>query len=222
MTSPHLRTITATWKTPFSRAIWDRLGILKRGTSSDGAFLAVGPVLPDEEEPRIAKVVAHSHDDQELHWALTVEQAPLDAPPEAIAEHSRALGGRQGLAALLAEALPVGVPAIALFRARVVLPEERFACALVPTVARKEQGHEAALRLGRQARLEQVGYRFEGGGAGGLEEIAIVYLHQQHSYAVTLAATGPLKLGAPTWLPFVDDVVDLAVSAFFSPKEGVS
>jgi hypothetical protein len=72
--------------------------------------------------------------------------------------------------------------------------------------------------LGRSARLEQVGYRFEGG-AGGLEEVALLYHHLKDRYAALVSATGPLKLGASTWLPFADDIVDLVQNAFFSSRE---
>jgi hypothetical protein len=217
MPDPILRNITATWTTPFSSEVWERLGSLKRRASAEGDFVSLGPALPEEHEPRVAEVVVHRHDDQDLHWGLTVEPAPRAAPPEALAEHSRKLGGRAGLAALLVEALPNGIPAVATFRLRVLLPEADFTCAVVPADARKDQGHEVALRLGREARLEQVGYRFEGG-AGGIEEVAVVYLHKQARYSMNVAATGPLKLGSPTWLPFASDVADLAVSAFFSQK----
>jgi hypothetical protein len=86
-------------------------------------------------------------------------------------------------------------------------------------VIKNGEGHDAALLLGRGARLEQVGYRFEGGGAGGIEEIALIYNHQDNRYVVLVSAAGPLKLSSPTWLSFAEDIGELVQNTFFSPKE---
>ena len=215
-----LRSTTATWRTPSSPDLWKKLEGLARLTSKEGLFLAFGPTLPDEQDDRLAKAVVHRQEDlSELHWTLTVERAPSEEPPQQAREHDRKLGGRSGLSRLLAEALARDVSAVGTFRARCRLPRSGYCCPTVPAMIEKGSAHHAALLLG-EARLEQVGYRFDGG-VSGIEEISIVYLHVPEEYSLNIAARGPLKLGSPRWLPFADDVVDLALSTFFVSKEVV-
>jgi hypothetical protein len=215
----YLRTITASWSTPFAGEIWTQLESCKRSTSKNGDAIVLGLVLPDDQEPRLAELTVHRDAEQEIHWSLSVLKAPEVPPPKAVVAQSEKLGGRCGLENLMKAGLPAGTPAVGLFRVRVMLPEARFACPTLPTAALEEYGHGAALTLGQEVRLEQVGYRFQGGGALGLEEVALVYLHRSREYAVIVTARGPLKLGSPTWLPFATDAAELAVSAFFSPRE---
>lgn len=112
----------------------------------------------------------HRDADQEIHWSLSIMKAPDEPPPPTVVAHSEKLGGRLGLETLLSSAFPPGTPAVGLFRVRLLLQEARFACPVLPAAALKEHGHAAALTLGlgREVRLEQVGYRFEGGGVMGL------------------------------------------------------
>ncbi len=206
---------TAEWSTPSSPEVWKRLEDLRRDASKDGTFLAIGPTLPDEGDPRSARLVVHHHEeDSELHWMLTVERPPSGEPPERAKDHDRKIGGRTGLSSLLADALAHDVPAVGRFRARCRLLESEFRCPSIPaTVEKGDPDHAAALLLG-QARVEQVGYRFADG-AGGIEEISIIYLHVQEEYSLNVAARGPLKLSSPRWLPFADNMVELASSTFF-------
>ena len=83
----------------------------------------------------------------------------------------------------------------------------------------KERDEKLGGRGGRGARLEQIGYRFEGGGAGGIEEVVLIYEHLYGRYRANISATGLLKLNSPTWLPFADDIAELVSHTFFAPKE---
>lgn len=213
-----LKAISAIWRTPPSNDIWNRLKNLGDSEPGFTDYLRLGPTLPTAEETRTATLSVHRCTDDELHWALTVRPAPTTDAPEQLKAGDQKLGGRNGLATLLAEALPIGLPDVGAFRVRFHVPEATFVCHALPVVIEKNSGHEAALRFGRKALLEQVGYRFEGG-AGGIEEIALIYLHKKNQYSVILDANGPLKFTSNTWLPFADDVGDLALNAFFSPRE---
>jgi hypothetical protein len=214
---PILTIVDATWATPFSDHVWAVLDGLKRAASKEGDLLALGPVLPDEEDARTAEAVVHRRDD-ELHWALAVGPPPSAEPPTEVKEHDAKLGGRRGLSALLLGALPGGAPGIGAFRIRCFLPETGFRCPFVPASVGEGSAQAAALRLG-EARLEQVGFRFENGAAG-IEELAIVYLHLKKEYSLNVRAKGPLKLKSARWLPFADDVVETAASTLFAPVEG--
>jgi hypothetical protein len=212
MPSPILTSITATWTTGFSEEIWSKLGELKHGASKDGDVLILGPTLPDEADDRTANL-AVLHRDAELRWGLTVEPRPASDPPAQVVEHDARLRGRKGLSALLLDGLTRGLPAVGAFRARYLVPEADFRCQVVPAVVQRGSAHEAALRLG-EAHLDQVGYRFAGG-VSGIEEIAIIYLHEQREYSLGISARGPLKLASPRWLPFADDIVEIVLSTFF-------
>ncbi|MEO7592883.1 MAG: hypothetical protein ABI134_16830 [Byssovorax sp.] len=220
MPSQILANVTVNWKTPYSDEVWENLeGI---ATLDEEEFFALGPTLPKEEERerRRAVVGVHRHEDSdELHWVLNVQAAPSDEPPGHIKERDEKLGGRSGLASLLAQALPSSVPAVGAFRVRLFFPEAEFTCSMIPAVVEAGGSHDAVLLLGRGARLEQIGYRFEGGGAGGIEEVVLIYEHLGGRYRANISATGSLKLNSPTWLPFADDVAELVSHTFFASKE---
>jgi len=215
MPTQNVKDVTARWTTPPSADLWEKLKSI--AASSIDGFLSLGPVLPDGEDRRLAKLSVHQCAGDELAWSLMLFPVPSSAPPSTIKDRDKQLGGRTGLLSIITEALPPGLPAVGGFMIRFRVPEVGFACPLLPVVLGKDSGHEAAMRLGREARLEQVGYRFDGG-AGGIEEISIIYRHKTHEYSVIIAASGPLKLAPGRWLPFADDISDLALGAFFTPN----
>lgn len=222
MLSPDRKIVTATWETPLSGDFWKKLENYKADTSETRGVFTLGPILPDDDDARIATAIVHRHEGEgELHWALAVRPAPPSEPPESVKRHDRLIGGRRGLCSLLMEAFAPGVPAVARFDVRLFFSDVRFRCALIPTVVEQGGGHDAALLLGRDARLEQVGYRFESGGVGGIQEVALMYLHVDGQYRAVTSAVGPLKLGYRTWLPFADDISELVQNAFFSPAEAL-
>lgn len=218
MPSTDLKSITATWTTPPSSELWDRLKSLGGTETKADEYVRLGPTLPTSTESRIATAFVHQCDNDELHWILAVQPPPEGDAPESVRARNDEIGGPAGLALLLSGALPAGLPNVGAFRIRFHVPAARFTCSAIPVVVEKTSGHEAALRFARQAHLEQVGYRFDGG-AGGIEEIAIVYLHKQQQYRVVIEANGPLKLASGILLPFADDVIDLAMTGFFIEME---
>lgn len=220
MPSQILANVTVSWKTPYSDEVWEKLeGI---ATLDEEKFFSLGPTLPKEAEleRRSAVVGVHRHEGKnELHWVLNVQAVPSDEPPPHIRERDEKLGGRSGLASLLAQALPTSAPAVGAFQVRLFFPEAEFTCPMIPAGIEAGSAHEAALLLGRGARIEQLGYRFEGGGAGGIEEVVLIYEHLRNRYRATISAIGLLKFTSPTWLPFADDVAELVAATFFVVKE---
>ncbi|WP_437783438.1 hypothetical protein [Sorangium sp. So ce1097] len=225
MSNYDIISVVATWTTPLSDEFWSRLESLnavateQSDQEGQGNTIVLGPTLPDDDDPRVAHAAAHSHkEDNEVHWGLSVQPTPQGEPPEEARKQHEKLGGRKGLASLFTEALPSGLPAVGSFRLRLSFAEDRFACAVIPAILEKGSIHDAALHLGRGARLEQVGYRFEGGGASGIEEITLMYEHSKQRFVATVLATGPLKFGSPRWLTFADDIGELVQNTFFSPR----
>jgi|SRR5580704_2017235 hypothetical protein len=210
----HRRTITtASWTTPFSLEVWEKLDVLKGAASEDGDLIVLGPTLPDEDDDRSAETTVHRHEEGDLRFSLTVRPRPPGDPPEHLTEHSTRLGGRGGLSAMLASSAPT----IGAFHIRCFLSEDELRCPLLPAPVDEGSAHAAALGIG-EARLEQVGYRFENGAAG-VEEVVVVYLHLRREYSLSISARGPLMLRSPRWLPFADDVVETALTTFFVPVE---
>lgn len=218
MPSQILANITVTWKTPYSDEVWEKLeGI---ANCDEESYLSLGPTLPDAQEHRTAAVVVHRHEDEaQLHWMLNVQAAPSSEPPGHVKENDEKVGGRGGLASLLEQALPSAAPAVGGFRVLLSFPEAEFTCPVLLGAIKPGDGHDAAQLLGRGAQLEQIGYRFDGGGAGGIEEVVLIYEHLRSRYRANISATGSLKLSSPTWLPFADDVADLVSGTFFASKE---
>ena len=226
MSSDLLKTVTASWETEYVDEVWQRVekvGIpSKRGKRS---LWFVGPVLPDANESRLAEVAVHSHeatDDEPaiIHWSLNVRPPPDSDPPDEALERDQRVGGREGLSQLLADGFSGFTSQVALFSITLRLGRTRYACRVLPRKIQRGSEHEPALVLADSTSLEQVGYRFEDG-ASGLQEVTIVYLHQENEYSVRIQAKGHLKLGISTWLPYADEIAELIVGTFFRIEEDV-
>lgn len=225
MSGASMKTMIAAWETAYSDAVWQKLESVKSSVRieqtppSASNFLTLGPTLPDAEEPRVAEVVAHRHEDSaEIYWVLTTWSAPDGEPPAHVKESNTRIGSRKGLAQLLADCLPIDAPDVATFQIRLLVDGSSHKCRSIPAAPLERGGlHDAALSLGREVRLEQVGYRFEVG-TQGIEEIAIVYLHKKNAFSVSISANGLLKLKSTTWLPYADEVADLVLNTFFSTR----
>jgi len=222
MASTYIREVSVTWETPFSAELWAEVERLAGKVEDDPLQDHVLSVLPDAHETRRATALVHRHGDKDtLHWLLLVSLPPSADPPQEIRDSDQRVGGRIGLAALLADSFAPG-PQVGRFLVRLHLPESKFTCSRIP--ADPSEADQAALTLGQGARLEHVGYRYEGGGASGIEEVTLSYAHEKQRYVVQCFAKSPLKLSEAAWLPFADDISDLVQPAFFKERSesGVS
>lgn len=229
--------VRASFTTPYSEELWQSLERRNPRPSSDeskqGAskLLVFGPALPEGEDDRIAHLMVHVHEDEDdeveadteemakrptLHWMLVLVPKPSGEPPEAIKAENAKIGGRQGLIKMLEEIIPSPWTRAARFRVLCSLSQEHWTCRVLPTGSIQGVRHEAALRLGAQAYMEQVGYRYENG-ANGISEVAIVYRHEEKDYVVTIRGNGLLRLEADHWLPYADELLNMMTSAFFEP-----
>jgi hypothetical protein len=220
-----MTSVTVTWKTPYDESVWRRLenthGHERVEAPSDdwSALLVFGPSLPTQEEPRIADLAVHHHlMEGFLHWRFNVRTAPGTDPPPELKERDTRLGGRTGLATLLLDSVPSGVPPAAVFRIRHRIDASRYGCRVLPVALRRGEGHDVALGLGIDAWMEQVGYRFEGG-VNGLGEMAIIYLHRDNMFEVQILANGILRPGNGSWFPYADEITKLVRETFFIEQE---
>ncbi|MCC6558054.1 MAG: hypothetical protein IT372_34335 [Polyangiaceae bacterium] len=220
-----IQTVLASWETPYTDDVWEVLQQKKTDerTQKDIDVLSFGPALPDEEEGRVALLTVHVHREnekeqaeapRELHWTLVVSPPPSDEVPEKVRTIDRNLEGRRGLLTLIERCI-VGVPPVALFRLTMNIPGSEYRCKVLPKEISRGGEHDIAASLSRTSRMEQVGYRFEDSPYG-LEEMAIIYDHEDDAVIVNTRARGILKLGSRTWLPYAEEVADIVLKAFFS------
>lgn len=221
MAHPVTKTVSAAWETPYAEDVWGRLDEVQtdsydeRHGESTAEVLAFGPVLGDPEDPRIARLVVHRHAERaRLFWELTVQTAPEGEPPSTIREIDAKIGGRRGLARLLVAGFPAEAVAVGVFRIHLLVARAEYACRMLPRPLSNGDALGPPLPLSDGALLEQIGYRFPTA-VGGVEEVALVYLHRSDSFSVRILANGLLKLDAPRWLPYADEAEEIAMKAFF-------
>jgi hypothetical protein len=222
MSASVIQTIVAVWETPYTSEVWDVLQEKKTNarTQGDIDMLSFGPALPDNEDARVAMLTVHIHRGDEtvqekraLHWTLSARQPPKSDPPEQLREDDKKLGGRSGLMKLL-ESCMAGVPPIASYQLVMKLPGSEYQCKILPKEVSANEGHDIAVSLARTSRLEQMGYRFENSPYG-LEEVALIYDHEDELVILNVRAEGVLRPGSKTWLPYADEVSDVLIKAFF-------
>lgn len=231
MSASEIRTIVAAWETPYTRDVWDVLQEKKTNAQTHNAqtheemeLLSFGPVLPDDEEDRVAHLTVHVRREENesaerqpaLYWTLVVRQPPSGEPPENVKEDNRKLEGRRGLMKLFERCI-VGVPPVASLRLTMNVAGAAYGCRILPREISRGGEHDIAANLSQTSRLEQVGYRFEGSPYG-LEEMAIIYDHEDDVFIVSVRASGILRLGSRTWLPYAEEVADVVLKAFFSRR----
>lgn len=225
---PSIHSVSAFWDTPYSEEIWKRLEAVKSDSvaiddsSKALATLALAVGLPDATEPRVARAIVHRHlDDEEeserIHWTLAISQAPSSEPPSDILAEGERVGGRVGLANLVAGCILEDVPPVGAFIIRLRIKQTQYKCKVLPAAP---QRGDPSVGLGRPTIQEQIGYRFENG-VSGLEELSIVYVHLDDLFSVTIRARGLLNLKAATWLPYANDVAELVCGTFFTAGDKV-
>jgi hypothetical protein len=220
------------WTTPVSAASWDALCRLHRQQVeilmpskswevSKRRTVSLGPVLPDQDEPRIARLIVkrafESEGHEVLQWTLEVGPSPQGEPPELLQKLHESLGGRPGLIDLMRSALGDGDLTVARYEIKFLLDAEQWNCRIVPRPLSRE--FEApVLELSPEAKIEHMGYRLPEG-ANGIYELVFTYFHEQPLHMVVARARGTLKLDQGSWLPFADEVKNLIVAKLFSRKE---
>jgi hypothetical protein len=66
--------------------------------------------------------------------------------------------------------------------------------------------------------IERVGYRFVEG-TGGLEEVELVYLHEEDEYTVEIRARAPFQIVLPALVPWaIEELANLVLTRFFRAR----
>lgn len=76
----------------------------------------------------------------------------------------------------------------------------------------------AALEFASAVSVERVGYRFVDG-TGGLEEVELVYMHEEDAYAVEIRARGQFQIAPPALVPWpIEELANLVLARFFRAR----
>lgn len=76
----------------------------------------------------------------------------------------------------------------------------------------------AALEFAAAVTIERVGYRFVDG-VGGLEEVELVYMHEEDEYTVEIRARSPFQVVPPALVPWaIEELANLVLVRFFRAR----
>lgn len=175
--------------------------------------LDCGPVLGDLHDSRIATLsIRRLETGDEMVVALDVRPPPVTEAPRRVVEFTQHLGGRAGLTPLVLDLFGRQMPAVT-YSITLRVPRASHRCDWIPsTLSAKET--TALGDLGERVHREAVGYRFDAG-TSGLNELMLLYLHDEQEYLVDVTATSAFKLGESRWLPLADDIAELVTQRFF-------
>lgn len=152
-----------------------------------------GPEDPDEEDWRCALLLA---------------ARPTGKPPDHVSKLWNRLGDLGETVAKLTRLLRLEPGPVASYSMRARLPRADYPSVVVPRVPAGPTEVPPGLSALGAVELEQVGYRFPSGGAYGVNEVVLVYLHDADLYELTVRATNPIELAADVDnpLPLADKV----------------
>jgi len=199
--------------------IWEALGELG---SIEDIHAYVGPFWRDEGDPRVVNLtVCHRHEGV-LSWYLDVRRRPSSDPPSAVVEAKERAGGGDRLLQVMRLGFPPQGAPLGTYIVDAFLPGSRWR----PVVALPSglpAAHEAVQRLGKQPRVEQVGYRFPSGGVLGVEEVVLIYLHDPPTFSLQIRASHSVDFFGERWLPHADSIVELVTENLFEnkPRDGL-
>jgi hypothetical protein len=220
-------TVEITWTSPFvGDEEWRRLVALAGRSPKDLSNceeILLGYALAWGSEPRMARLrverCAHQTDtfpEPHHHWTLRVSKQPGASPPEIIAKGVERVGGREGVLRIVRDALSSVPMPIAGHRIEFWVPLSEYACRVLP---REPQPCDALVQeLGSALHVEQVGYRLEGG-VHGIEEIELMYDHEDERFRVVTKARAPLEVASSErWAPFATQVSELLLAKIFQRR----
>jgi hypothetical protein len=188
-----------------------------------GYTLNLGPVTPGpaDADRIISLAIDLPVGDGELSWRLRASPRPTAPPPAWVPDFVASFGGEQGLRDTLKAGRVGGVPPACLLSVRIDVPEGKFDCLVLPQTPPPEALFPTSLDgFAEEARLEQVGYRFDGG-AHGIQEASITYYHDARVFQLQVRARTTLTAfdAAGRWLPVGHEVMDAVLPRFFTTRE---
>lgn len=160
-----------------------------------------------------ARLIGHvgvEQGDSSSRWHMSLGPRPASHPPAGVEELTTAIGGAEGLRALVLEGWESGMSPPADFRISASLLAKDWTCVALHQAPLPV---EPASRLDSQAKLEQIGYRLSG--PLGISEVAIIYYHDTEKYYFRCHARGVMELAEDFQMPYVESVIKLTVDTFF-------
>jgi len=181
-------------------------------------ILSTSAVLPDASGDAIAYLSCHrDRTGNEVHWALLIRSRPSSPPPKDVQSGTKKVGGIQGLYQFVISTFVPSKKPIAIYEGSVRIPEKPdWVCRLIPQPVASAS---IVADLGQNARLEEVGYRFEHEGIG-LDEFRLTYGHREKEFSLRFRASGPLDVtcGTELHLSMVDQWTEQLLGKFFLKK----
>jgi len=209
MVDPAFPTVEARWLSETNDTDWKELVDLGRSGSKDS--IEIGTALPDGIDPRAVHVGVVRADDHAI-WHLSYFIPPPGDPPSHVVKSNKALGGPDGLASRLQQAVRGG----ALIELRIsfdlvaadVTSRVFPSAELPPAIAEFSEGN---------SKLEQVGYRFMDAPLG-IQELVVIYGHADELFHVQLVAKATIGLTIERSIPFATTLA-AEISARFFPRK---
>lgn len=165
------------------------------------AWESVATVLVEKDTPSIGV----------MSCRLEVRPLPKTEPPARIIEEERkidAAGGLDGLVSMCG-------PCVATYVDITFVSAQHWTSARVPACASTD---DPVCRLARSATVEEVGYRLDGG-AGGLQEISLICVHDGGEYRLVLRLMASLKVPSDGPGGPVTDARSLVLATLFEPNQ---
>lgn len=188
----------------------------ERISAPKAARYSFTPALGDDHDPRIAILTVWLAEQSDLRYRLIVSPPPAALPPAPVEAINHELGRRSRISALVGGPKALRTP-VGAYHVVLSLLESRWRCPLIPSRLSPEETM-ACGDLGHATR-EQIGFRFESG-VSGIEEVALIYLHEELRFSLSIRARATVALGTEglRWLPSSDPIAALALSRFFEEK----
>lgn len=215
------------WKTAYSDDIWEQLKHI--GEVEDVEALQrikIGPAFYDSDNPLDHPIFFcfcfQNDSDKSIRWILRQNPpfSKVAKPPQIPTEHievSKKMGGSLGLKNQIVNFLKSEPLPIATYVVRLIL--NRQAGWICPSLHMPASKIVSSIEdLGRGDQIEQMGIRFNNGTAG-LEELAVVYDHEDDDYVVTIRGRAQLEFGDNFELPVACKLAELVVSRVFIKTE---
>ncbi len=195
---PFQFSIHTSWLTPFRQSDWQRMksiGVFeKKSAETPFDTISTTAIVPPGNVDALAYFTCHSHvqpGKKEMHWSLILSSRPANPPPKNVLAGTKKVGGMTGLFNLVQMMFDASNPPLALSDVKVLVSEEKhWTCRLLPQAV---PPNSVVADLGRNARLEEIGYRFTENERG-LSQFSVLYDHEDKDFTILFQSNDELHL----------------------------
>lgn len=219
--------IVAAWAGPFSEPLGEQL--LQRGkTIANAAAHSEGPSHANRYMcgpiraatswgTQLFSFIAENDAATGGAFVLRARPAPKSEPPAWALAAEKKVGGFAAFEDLVrAAAAGVASPVIT-YNMAFKLDANDWECAVLPRLVEPGAPDAAAMEVGDEPLLEQVGYRYKVKSSG-VEEVSIVYAHSDNTYRVTVQGRAALQFAKELEMPALDELLEPLANHIFSPR----